>query len=589
LNAFLFGRQSRFYRVERYTRAMIARNSLVRNLILFLVVLIAVVGCTASAQPPPKRDVLTIGIASPIYTLNPVTMTLDEEENFARFIWAGLLGVDAHGHLFPILAQTVPSKANGLISADGRSITFILRSGLHWSDGTPLTATDVRFGWQLAIQPHALLCPATCWVIRDVHVQSPTRVIFQLSQPFSPLLFDLPPVLPHHALWRGTWAATFAHLYQPKDNFLGPHFAVDGPYQVRSATKTTITFVRNPFWTVLTRPAYARVVVHIYKSVDALLDAAHRGVVDLSQDYGLTDFIRLDLNAQGLHVIAQPVGIIEHLEPNLLSGPLQDVRVRQALSLAIDRQQLLEQAFALSPTQARRIVAYGPEVHHRFDPIAVHGAWDPLRHRFVAGPELADAGRLLDLAGWHVGKNGFRYRNGRELDLQLYTPYQDGARLLEVNQLSQMWQRIGVAVTPVYWPVSGMIANYAEGGPCSRGWDDLCLFAQFAQYDPQTDFALEFTSNHIARIKAHPTRLDINYPGIQDPLIDHVFAQAGQIYNLSARAALYRIWQLRVVQNADWIVLYERPAILLSRTLIHGLKPTQWGVEWDPWALAPAR
>lgn len=564
---------------------------------------------------------LDIGVTTPIRTFNPVTMIDFTSASFAHFVWEGLLGFNAAGVAFPVLAASLPSKANGLISGDGRSITFVLRPHLKWSDGKPITAEDVRFGWQLAMQPRALLCAPACGVIDNVVVDNPTTVTFLLSRPFSPLFFELPPVVPRHAIWRGSWSRTMSYLYDPNTTFLQPSAVVDGPFKVGSATPTLVTFVRNPYWSALRKPAYSRIVVHVLHNDSAMLAATKSGVVQLSQNYSELNWNRQDFNPKalaGLHVLVLPMNGVEHLEPNEQGPYFNDVRVRLAFSLAVNRKQMLADILQIPGPVASKLIAFSPESPGRFDGIAVRGAWDPIKGKFVSTPQIADARRLLDSAGWHVGPGGYRYKagcsaNGQAhvdtltiqgrrypakcvLDPQIVEPT-DAIRVNEGLELIKDWAAIGAYITPHNdvtpnpWSgsLSWMLSTIGQHGSCPTHWVDACLFAQNPQYDPQLDYALEFTSNHVARIKSNPQRSDINYAGIQDSQLDTVFTQGADTYNLSARAALYRSWQIKTVKQAYWIVLYDRPQIMIYRGSIRNLKPSTYGLEWNPWELAPRK
>ncbi len=566
-------------------------------------ILVVLSGCgqptpNADGSAPPSLHELAIGTLTPITTLSPLTAVYSSQTNFMDFAWAGLVEPNASGILIPILAKTVPSQSNGLVTGNGRSITFLLKPGLRWSDGRALTAADVVFGWQLAVRSRAVLCPAVCGSIGNVATAGTRRVTFQLKHPYSPLLFDLPPVLPKHQLWKGSWAATFRYMYGAGVNFLSKRFAVDGPYQPVSSSTSQVSFVRNPHWTALGRPAFARVVIRVYKTDTAMLAAEKSGAIEISQGYSLTDFFRGTLtpqNTKGLQVHLLPEGGIEHLEPNLGREPLNQPRVRQALSLDINRTELVEQALGISPSEAAKLAWFSPESAGRFDGIAVKGAWDPLRNRFESGPHPGDAARLLTMAGWKLRSDGFRYRGncsatvvGCELTVQLFAPWKDPVRFQESLSLIAMWNTLGVKTVLVNtWPIGSMLSSFQENGACSRGYDNLCLFAQNPEYDPQTDYSLEFTSNHVARWKAHPTSVDINYAGVNDSVLNRIFAVAPTTYNLAARAQLYGEWQTRVVRLAYWIVLFARPETVITRSPLRNFSPTPTAVEWNPWALAP--
>ena len=557
----------------------------------------------ADAHIPASGSTLTIGVAEPVNSLNPVTIVDAEETNFAHFVWAGLLGIYASGNPFPMLAASVPTQSNGLISADGKSITFVLRPNLKWSDGRPITARDVRFGWQVAIKTWADLCPATCPVIRDVIASIPNRVTFLLRRPYDPLLFALPPVLPRHQIWKGSWSATFHYLYQTGTSFLGPSFAVDGPYRVESATASTVTFERNPEWHILTRPAFSHVAVNYYATDPALLSAVSSGQVDLSQDFQEVDISKgiITLPLHNLSFRLFPTGGLEHLEPNLLGRSvggsrvnlLSDVRVRQALSLAIDRRDLLHTALKFPLSATKSLPAYGPEMPGRFDGLAVRGAWDPLKHRYVTTPYYGDADKLLTMAGWHL-RGTYRYRDdckssgpGCRLYVEMLVPKLYFNRLNEANTIAKYWKNVGVRVdiNAGQWGIGNLVAPYEQSGPCAHGWFDLCLFAQVPGTDPQTDFQYVFPSDRIARVKKGIT--DLNFAGVHDRVIDHVFATGPAIYNLGKRAQLYRQWQIAVTKSAYWIPLFQQPLIVIQRKAIAHFEPSPAGAEWNPWALGP--
>ena len=603
------------------SRASAGRLGALLALTLSLAAACAPAASPSGVAPPQSGAQLDIGVTSPIHTFNPVTMIDFTSTSFSHLVWVGLLGINTAGRPFGILAKSVPSKQNGLISADGRSITFVLRPHLSWSDGKPITAEDVRFGWQLAMQPRALVCPADCGVITNVIGHGRSRVTFVLSKPFSPLFFDMPPVVPRHSVWHGSWPATMRYVYDPNTDFLTPGSVVDGPFKVASITPTLTTFVRNPHWSIFRHPAYSRIVVHVLRNDTALLAATKSGLIELGQNYSDLDWTRQDITpatTAGLHVVISPFNGVEHLEPNEQGGYFNDVRVRQAFSLAINRQKMLQDALLLPPSVARTLVATSPESPGRFDGIAVSGAWDPLKRRFVKTPQLSDARKLLESAGWTVGPGGYRYKTGCTagahftgntvtienkrypakcvLDPQIVEP-SDAVRVAEGLDLVTDWTALGAYITPhndvtpnpwtgsVGWMLSGL----PQHGACPSFWVDSCLFAQNPQYEPQLDYGLEFTSSHIARLKAFPQPDDINYAGIRDPRLDSIFIQGSTTYDLATRSALYRRWQVDTVRQAYWIVLFDRPQILIYRGTIKNLRPTPYAVEWNPWALAPGK
>jgi ABC-type transport system substrate-binding protein len=392
---------------------------------------------------------------------------------------------------------------------------------------------------------------------------------------------------------------------------MGRRFAVSGPYQATTSSSTSVTFTRNPEWHILSRPAYAEVVVRSYATDPEMFAAATGGQIDLSQGYQVLDFVGgvLSGSLSGLAMRLFPLGGLEHLEPNITGRYvghnairyLTDPRVREALNLVIDRRKLLHTALDIPWAMTANLPAFGPEIPGRFDGVAVKGTWDPINSRFVsAAGRIAntDARRLLDEAGWHMRSDGWRYHDGCRastpgcrLDMTFLVPKVYFNRLREAQFVAQEWKRaLGVKVflDASQWGIGNLVASYEENGPCARGWFDLCLFAQLPGTDPQTDFQFEFPSDRIARLARHPRITDLNFTGVRDRFIDHIFAEAPTVYDLAKRAALYRAWQIRVAKNADWIPLFQQPFIVLQRETIRGFNPSPTGPEWDPWALAPS-
>jgi ABC-type transport system substrate-binding protein len=582
------------------------------------------------------EHVLTIGYVGSMQSLNPLDLLSTEQQNIGNFVWQGLLGEDDLGSPIPVLANAIPTVANGLIGAGGRSLTFQLRRNLRWSDGTPITGQDVRFGWHVAINRLADLCPQTCWDIRDVVVQNHRRVTFELRQPFSPLLFKMPPILPKHFLWAGSLTATVKQMYNPRTSFLTGQFPVDGPFEAvgLDSGHDTLTLRRNPYWTILARPGYSEVDFEGFDNNQDLLRAQLSDPdMQISQNYSMTGAGRgLTPLADGLTPVIVPDEGIEHLEPNIpgrcqqysgsrvglplpscevhrgtavlpgvITRPLENMKVRQALSLAIDRLSLVRQITGFGPSRAAQLEGFTPEMPGRFDRIAVRGVWDPIQQRWVMTPEVADADRLLSEAGWNYRSptDPYRYRNatcvasapGCQLQLLLLADKDDGLRATEAAALTDAWERIGVhlVVDQNHFATGNLIGPYGENGQCSRGYDDFCLFAELPGSDPITDFDLGFSSTHSARYVVHhggtPNRADVNFTGEDDTRLDSIFREATRSYDLGADRSLLDRWQNVTARENYWIPLYQRPYIALVRGDVDGFAPSSRSAEWDPWAL----
>ena len=85
--------------------------------------------------------------------LNPHFASGNKDQEAARVFYEPLAVYDADGNMLPVLAAEIPSRANGALAADGRSVVWKLKRGVTWHDGKPFTADDCVFNWQYVTDP----------------------------------------------------------------------------------------------------------------------------------------------------------------------------------------------------------------------------------------------------------------------------------------------------------------------------------------------------------------------------------------------------------------------------------------------------
>ena len=101
--------------------------------------------------------------------LNPHFAIGTKDQDATRIFYEPLAGWDPDGDLFPVLAAEIPSRDNGGLAADGKSVTWKLKRNVTWHDGKPFTADDVVFNWEYARDP-ASAC-VTIGSYKDVKVE----------------------------------------------------------------------------------------------------------------------------------------------------------------------------------------------------------------------------------------------------------------------------------------------------------------------------------------------------------------------------------------------------------------------------------
>jgi peptide/nickel transport system substrate-binding protein len=108
----------------------------------------ALAACSAARPEDAPHGVIRFSIANDPTAIDPLRIHRDPvsaEMEMVRLSYEPFVDFDELGRPFPVLLQRIPTRANGDLSADGRTLRYRLRPGVRWSDGTPVTAADVLF------------------------------------------------------------------------------------------------------------------------------------------------------------------------------------------------------------------------------------------------------------------------------------------------------------------------------------------------------------------------------------------------------------------------------------------------------------
>lgn len=502
----------------------------------------------------------------------------------------------------PQMATTAPTFKNGGITNKGRTITLHLRPGLRWSNGAEITSADVKFGWHVDMDPATgPACLGACDIISRIDTPNKYTVVFRTKRVDGNFLHgDLPDIWP--TSWSGAWSKGDAHaaalkLAQDKSfNFEGPNFPTNGPYQVREfVTNDRITFSPMKYynnWACGAR--IGTLIFAFYSSKPGMIAAAASNQTDTTTDYTEADIPQLKQNASVFKTVVQPGFLAEHLELNLdptyngQPNPLSNLKVRQALALALDRYGLVESALGMNRKEASNVVAWdylvdSPKVHQLFADPKILGQWDPIAKKYTdktgSGQALADAKKLLAQTPY---KGGF--------SLEFHTTSGNPVRANQESVIAASWAKIGVIVTPMFDPAGKLFAAWPAGGILKHGQFQVGMFAYVGSPWPFGLTEYRLGSQFIEREHTdHPCLTCSNTAGIKDPLIDRqIKAMLGTLDTKKQRVALDQV-QIRMNQQAYWIPLFYRSQIDTSNRRLTNWYPTASGYqEWNAseWGLA---
>ena len=534
-----------------------ARNAVIGKRASFFAALLAstvVLGACATAPSAPHKQTVVFNISEDPHSLDPLLAQSDDELQLARLTFDLLVDVDPHGHPIPGLAREVPSTANGGVSRDGLTITYRLRKGVRWQDGTPLTSHDVWFTWKAIIDPHNDVASTRGYdLIAAIDTPDPYTAVVRLKRPWAPAVSTFftyglhpVPIVPAHILeGRGPL----------RTSPFNEHPVGTGPFVLTGWQRGDhLSFAANPHY-FRGAPRTASIVVREVPDVNTDLTMLRTGDLDWSL---LSPAQRLGMGAAtGIHFVFAPFSGFGAMAYNCRRPPFDDPRMRRAIALAIDRQRL-----SADITHGQYPVADSDQ-----PPFSWAFARDVRQPRFDPGA----ADRALDALGWVRGADGVRRKNGQALSL-VFATFPEGDTAVRTSVFVQeMLRQRGIAVSVKKVTVAQFYLPKSEGGLLMSGGYDLAYLAWRTGQDP--DDSELVTCSGIA-----------NFAGYCNPSVDALEARALTSPDRAARTALYDRVQRDLAVDVPYLFLYAPTYGFAVRYRLHGLDPTPYSPTWNSYA-----
>ncbi|MEV6214076.1 ABC transporter substrate-binding protein [Nocardia sp. NPDC051833] len=220
------------------------------------------------------------------------------------------------------------------LAADGRSIALDLRDDVKFHSGRPFTAKDVEFSIRTyADAKWSAQLRSTATAVTGFDIVSPTRIVLRLAHPLSNIydLLDTVPILDSETIDKlGTG-----------DTYIGT-----GPFKyVQRVPNSQLVFEKNPDYWVPERPYLDRVEVSIIQDPQALLNALKSGQIAVARELGYRDAENL-AKSGGYRVLdLEGAELQAYVGVNVTEPALADVRVRQAIAFALDRERIIAEVF----------------------------------------------------------------------------------------------------------------------------------------------------------------------------------------------------------------------------------------------------
>jgi peptide/nickel transport system substrate-binding protein len=371
-----------------------------------------------------------------------------KDQDASRVVYEPLATIDGDGKFIPILAAEIPSQANGGLSADQKVVTWKLKPGVKWSDGTPFTAKDVVFTYQYVIdEKTGATTTGDYKSIDKVEAVDDTtvRITFKEAQAgwYIPFVGGYRgTILPQHifSAGKGEAAKNFPANLQPVGT--GPYRVVQGGFKPGDS----VTYEINPNYRDANAPFFDRVD---WKGGGDATSAARAVIQTGDYDYGWN----LQVEAAVLNQLQQTGArgevftiispncerlIINFSDPNKeVDGQrsekntphpfLTDKAVRQAMALACDKKTIVDVGYGAGGAIADNIL---------YTPAQFNSPNNKSEFN------LDKANQVLDQAGW--AKSGqYRAKNGVQMSLVYYTTV-NTVRQKTQQIVKDAWEKIGI-------------------------------------------------------------------------------------------------------------------------------------------------
>ncbi|MFZ2096955.1 MAG: peptide ABC transporter substrate-binding protein [Anaerolineales bacterium] len=448
----------------------------------------------------------------------------------------GLVLVDENGEFQPVLAAELPTEANGGLSADKLTVTWKLLPDLKWSDGEPLTSDDVKFTWEALSNPASGALSGTGGIdlITSIDTPDALTVVIHYSSPWAGYLAQFAyGIFPRHATGEPADMSNWAWNRQP----VGA-----GPFVVTEwASGESITMEPNPYYFQSGKPYLSKLIFRVVPEPAAQIALMKQGEAQVQLWPGIDDPNEYDgVVGDNAHEVMVPGVWNLAIDFNLSKpfdgdpGPmpphpiLGDIRVRQAISSAINYDSLINDVLHNTVAESTSPFAYG---WYKCD---------------IARPypyDVAKANALLDEAGWTMGSDGIRVAQGAfyaedgtrlSLELQGYTNFEPLQRTEEF--IVENLKAVGIEARIQNYDFSIIFGSYEDNSPRMIGDYDMLIYDRSLSIEPQGTIESDYLSTQIPG-PDNPTGGNI-WRWV-NPEADTFIEQAGSTFDLGVRKTAY--------------------------------------------------
>ncbi|MDB4957574.1 MAG: extracellular solute-binding protein family 5 [Myxococcales bacterium] len=482
-------------------------------------VLCGLVACNARTRRTPD-DTLVMVIETKMTTSDPRYALTNYDGKLAKLVAPGLTSVDTP------TAEARLELASKIDRIDDVTMEVTLRDDIRFSDGQPVTADDVVRTYQtvMADECNSLYQRAFRERFTSIEARGDKQIRFHLKEPLGTFVTDVDfGIISFHGV--------------PAGQCSPPIVRGAGPYVVRSLTSTGATLDANPYsWTP---PKLPHVEIKFVSDASARILMLVGGSADLVQNAVRVDLVEDVLRRPRVQLQSGPSVLLTYMMLNNEDPALRDVRVRQAIALAIDRPAIIAAKFG-----GRAVLATGllPPTHWAYNPDVAR--WDH---------DLARAKQLLDEAGLRPDRNGVRLH-------LVYKTSADAFRVAIARVLVAQLAQVGIDVELRSFEFATFFADVKKG--------NYQLATIQSPEITEPDFYLWFFLS--TRIPDAKDPDGGNRARYRNPEIDRLTWAGRREVDLTKRKPFYMEAQRIIAQDVPIIPLWHEDNVVLSNVDVQG-------------------
>jgi len=491
-----------------------------------------------------EQRVLTVGLVNDVDSLNPFVGFLVESYEMWGLMYDTLTGYSLKDFSpVPGLAQSWSS------SADGKVWTYKIRSGVTWSDGTPLTAKDAAYTFNRIIHGSAEQTNYGNYVANIVKAEAPddTTLVLTTKTPTPTMLHLAVPILPEH-IWNQISEKQVTSFKNDPSGAIKP--VGSGPYVlVDRKVGQYIRFVANKSWWGGT-PRMDQIVFRVYSGSEALAQALKKGEIEIADNLDANIYNSLKDQPGITTLPAEYSGFNEIAFNNgaaLTNGTaigdghpaLKDPKVRVALAHAVDLATLVQRA----------IGGYGEVGTSVIPPIYANYHYTPPQPYDF---NIAEANQLLDAAGYQRGPDGIRRMpdGTHPLKFRFFARAESKASQTEMEYVKEWFAQVGVQIIPK------TISEDQLTEAVTTGNFDMFEWGWVVEPDPDYQLSVFTCDQRSYKDDSGQVQAGLSDMFYCNPEYDRLYALQKTQTDLAQRAQTVKAMQKILYDDAPYLVEY---------------------------------